>query len=381
MKRSLQWVAWIIVMAALTGCTRFFGTPPAPAATVSQPTIAPFPTNPVLSTEAATQPISHLPSDPLAMVSEIVNVVEVRVSADATFETAVDGAMMGVSGQVRTGEDSRVRIDIDGNAVLRAGADTVLGIEAISSDGDVPVSLIRLEQGHAWLGVTAGTLQVLTPMGVVSMGGAYAIVEFVPGEATATDDTLTIECFDGPCVVQTAESEQKAGRLERLILSDGGQQVVREPLGDADVQSFIAFNPEASAPLFEALLESSPPTSESTSTETPQPTDAATQAATATLTNTSTPTLTPTVRAGTTAAPGSVLGKHIVRAGDSMYCIGRAYGVLPDAIARANGMSVRATILVGKELIIPAVQWRNMGTGPVCVAQFQSPYVSATVTP
>lgn len=71
------------------------------------------------------------------------------------------------------------------------------------------------------------------------------------------------------------------------------------------------------------------------------------------------------------------LGQHTVRRGDTLYCIGRAYGVLPLAIARANGLSATARLNVGQVLSIPAVQWTRIPSGPTCQAQFKSPYTES----
>jgi LysM repeat protein len=44
---------------------------------------------------------------------------------------------------------------------------------------------------------------------------------------------------------------------------------------------------------------------------------------------------------------------HVVQAGDTLYSIGRRYGVSADAIKQRNGLS-SDTIRIGQELIIPA---------------------------
>lgn len=58
------------------------------------------------------------------------------------------------------------------------------------------------------------------------------------------------------------------------------------------------------------------------------------------------------------------LGQHVVRAGETLYCIGRGYGVKPSAIASANGLSALARLTVGQVLTIPAVQWASIPAGP-----------------
>ncbi len=75
----------------------------------------------------------------------------------------------------------------------------------------------------------------------------------------------------------------------------------------------------------------------------------------------------------------NVLGTHVVQRGETLYCLGRGYGVLPSAIANANGLSAFAHLKVGQVLDIPDVEWTRIPSGPVCAPQFVSPYSSATV--
>ena len=69
-----------------------------------------------------------------------------------------------------------------------------------------------------------------------------------------------------------------------------------------------------------------------------------------------------------------VLGTHTVRSGEYLYCIGRAYGVVPEAIAEFNSLLLNAPLAVGQVLLIPDVRWVNIPPGRVCEAQFDSPY-------
>ncbi len=61
---------------------------------------------------------------------------------------------------------------------------------------------------------------------------------------------------------------------------------------------------------------------------------------------------------------------HIVRWGEWLYCIGRAYKVSPWEIARASGIGWPYMIFPNQRLTIPDVPWTNMTPGPVCKAQF-----------
>jgi spore germination protein len=67
--------------------------------------------------------------------------------------------------------------------------------------------------------------------------------------------------------------------------------------------------------------------------------------------------------------PPGVLGYHTVRAGETLFCIGRAYGVDPFAIASHNGIVNPNVISVGMVLAIPNVP-KSLPAGAVCPRQF-----------
>ncbi|MCJ7552048.1 MAG: LysM peptidoglycan-binding domain-containing protein [Anaerolineae bacterium] len=94
--------------------------------------------------------------------------------------------------------------------------------------------------------------------------------------------------------------------------------------------------------------------------------------ATATPT-TEAPTATPTT-APTTVTPVpstcTFQGYHTVRAGESLYSIGRAYATKPLAIASCNGIVNPSSIFVGTQLGIPVAPWSPIPAGPIAVAQF-----------
>lgn len=73
------------------------------------------------------------------------------------------------------------------------------------------------------------------------------------------------------------------------------------------------------------------------------------------------------------------LGQHVVKTGETLYCIGRGYGVRPSAIASANGLNATARLAVGQVLTIPAAQWASIPAGPVCTPQFTPPYTGGSV--
>src|SRR5574339_1037747 len=142
-------------------------------------------------------------------------------------------------------------------------------------------------------------------------------------------------------------------------------------------------NPPTATPTPTGTSTISPGTSTFTPTGTSTVTPAtATPTATGTQTTTpgtatSTPTYTPTA---TPPLPGRV---HIVRWGEWVYCIARAYRVSPTAIIKQNHLWWPYILFPNQRLTIPDVPWTNMTAGPVCQAQFptNTPTPSPTPTP
>jgi LysM repeat protein len=69
----------------------------------------------------------------------------------------------------------------------------------------------------------------------------------------------------------------------------------------------------------------------------------------------------------------STIGYHTVRWGETLFCIGRAYGVDPWAIATHNGIVHPYTIYPGLRLAIPNA-YASLPAGPTCTRQWGGPW-------
>lgn len=72
----------------------------------------------------------------------------------------------------------------------------------------------------------------------------------------------------------------------------------------------------------------------------------------------------------TALADGGIQGYHVVRPGETLYAIGRAYATQPGAIATANGIANMNALPVGLQLAIPVAPWSPIPPGPVAQRQF-----------
>lgn len=65
----------------------------------------------------------------------------------------------------------------------------------------------------------------------------------------------------------------------------------------------------------------------------------------------------------------ATIGVHVVRSSETLYCIGRAYGVSPRAIASHNGLAAPNLIFAGQKLAIPKAH-ASLPAGRTCARQF-----------
>lgn len=65
---------------------------------------------------------------------------------------------------------------------------------------------------------------------------------------------------------------------------------------------------------------------------------------------------------------GAIICNHVVNAGETLYCIARAYGVDPTAIATENAIVNPNLIYPGQTLAIPDT-YLSLPAGPTCASQ------------
>jgi LysM repeat protein len=331
-----------------------------------------------------------------ATVNEIVQRVEARASESGAFEQVPRGYVLRAGGQVKTGSQSQARLDLSDGTTIRLAENSSFSLQEIKPASGGLLTHLQLETGKIWVNLMGGGMvEVKTPVGVAWVRGSFAIIQFSLGDPNNTDDDLlVIDCLEGACTAQTAEGVIHLGNLERLALSNLGQ--LRMVLTGADVLAFILENPESQGLI--ATLTAAPPAASPADASTPalDQTLAATIGTPGPATWLASPTLifiaSPTQPAqlpGRTSAPiatsaappATLLGQHVVQRGENLFCIGRGYGVLPNAIAQVNGLSAPFALSPGQILRIPAVRWDRLISGPVCTPQFSSPFAALPTAP
>jgi LysM repeat protein len=241
---------------------------------------------------------------------------------------------------------------------------------------------------------------------IVEVAGAPAVGDFLaldhdPEEMTVDPSTGEVEIRyrlespmarpasgDGP--VATIIFLGKANGVTDLILTEAnligeGETLIPETTenGELTVRAAAAPTSVVPTPTFESPLPTATPTTpppSPTPTETPSPTATGSPSPTPTPTSTVEPTGTPTAEPSPapTATPqptplpvcDDILGQHVVRPGETLYAIGRAYAVRPGTIATCNGIINPSLIRPNTTLDIPNAPWDPVPPGPTARRQF-----------
>jgi LysM repeat protein len=218
---------------------------------------------------------------------------------------------------------------------------------------------------------------------VTDLFGAQAHLSFNPAlvevvDADPSKDGVQIQpgTFLNPYFTALNIADQADGKIH-FAISQGPDDA---PVSGSGVLATVTFRGKAagtSAISFDNVILAAPggiPISADTQGgnvtvpggEPPTPTATPTPGPTPTPTSTPTPGPTPSV---TPTPPWGILGYHTVKPKETLYCIGRAYGVDPYAIARQNGILNPNNIPVGQVLAIPNAP-RTLPPGRVCPRQF-----------
>lgn len=185
-EKSLFYVLGILSFLAACQPRPARFTPTMPATPAATPTNTPMPTG---------QPTTSSAPARLVAISEIVNRVESRLTAEADFAPVAEGEKLPLQGEVASREDSRARLDVlpDGT-IIRIGPNTYLQLAALAPQK--PQTRLELFFGQLWILLNGGSLDVQTDSGTASVRGSLLGVKF-----DAQSGLLTAACLEGHCAL------------------------------------------------------------------------------------------------------------------------------------------------------------------------------------
>jgi hypothetical protein len=330
----------------------------------------------------------------VALVIEATGEAEVRANADAEWAEAKFGVSLAQDSQVRTGADGRLLLRLTEGSKIRVGPETSFTFSYLNPFPENTQTTLALDEGRVWVLLNGGA------MDIEMLGGnfrALARASYTSVDYDANAGTLFITCLQGTCYFNDIEipANYKLANAESNIdpepmsFGDYGYWGVNVP--EATQLAYLATEEvaqgSATMPIVPTATPS--PTVPPSATSTLKPDEPTRTPAPPTATFTpAPPTATPRSARPTFTSipytPAPVIGQHVVLVGETVFCIARGYGVLPYAIAQANGLPTPYNVFPGQTLNIPEVPWPNITAGPVCPTQFTSPFpglIIPTATP
>ncbi|MGQ0603086.1 MAG: FecR family protein [Anaerolineales bacterium] len=220
--RSTLWIGLALLLAACT----------APAASVT-----PTPAN-----DEAVRTVSPRS----AQLSELRNAVTTRDTNAAEWGGAAEGQTFTVSGGVRTGEDSRARVDTSEGSIVRVAANTEFELLEFPPGTQNPITKLKLEAGKLWIVVTRaladGKFEIETPSGVATVRGSLMSVEQAIGAGP-----LLITCLEGVCRLgnPTGNFVDLVAGQQSAIAAPGQDPTSPTPMTTTQFQDWLQNVPEA----------------------------------------------------------------------------------------------------------------------------------------
>lgn len=356
------------------------------------------------STPTSPSPLASQAAERQASITQINGTVDTRTSTKGNWTAAGQDQLMAEGSQIRTGAGSSALIGLTEGSHIYLGANTQFTLTLLNPFLDSQLTTLDLQQGQVWVLLKGGALDLQTPFGIASARNAYLSVELQPQSRNLNVTCLQGVCGFGSILIPSGYKLANAAdnqAPEQMQMADYGAWGVAVPeatqlaylateaiaQGSATIPAVASPTatstpePPATRPSTATATQTTPPTE--TDTLAPTTPSATVEPPTATLEPSSTPVPSPTLPVFhpsvtpppfTPLPPAPIIGQHVVQPGETIFCIARGYGVLPAAIAQANGLQQTFLISSGQVLKIPAVQWRNIAPGPVCQPQFASPF-------
>jgi len=308
-----------------------------------------------------------------AILKEIDGDVETRPTVSDAWAAATLDSQLVEGSQVRTSADSHALIEMTEGSRIRLGPKTTIAINYLNHYLDSLLTSLAMDEGQIWVLLNGGALDVETPGGVASARSAYLSVVY-----NSATSAVSVSCLEGTCSFESAfipggyklVNAEHNTNPEVMSLADFGEWGVNVP--EATQLASLATEAVAQGNATLPVMPTMSPSAAPSASPVPTLTSAPDQPTEANPSPSPVPSRTPIPP--TPVPPLPIIGRHLVGPSETLFCIARGYGVLPAAIAQANGLVTPFTVYPGQTLKIPAVQWDDILPGPVCATQFKSPY-------
>ena len=180
-------------------------------------------------TKEASSPLS-------ASLSELKGLVEMKQAGQDAFVPASPETTLEANGQIQTGDDGRVRLDLSSGTIIRVSPSSFFTLTSNEEVEGGLLTKIKLEAGKIFIVLNGGQTDVETPSGVASVRGSYLKVEIDP----VTKD-IYLTCLEGTCSASNPNGEQiifTNGQKVTLFHQESDGSWKSPLLGDMDMEDF-----------------------------------------------------------------------------------------------------------------------------------------------
>ena len=185
------------------------------------------------------------PAGLTAALSELVGKVEMKSPNSDAFVQADANTVLEPNGQIQTGDDGRVRLDLSTGTIIRVASSSSFTLTSNEETEGGLLTKIQLEAGKIFIILNGGRAEVETPSGVASVRGSYMKVEVDP-----ENGDVYVTCLEGDCSAKNPAGSVNFTQGEKTKLfhkdENGNWQVPGvEPMTPEDFQEWLDNNPEA----------------------------------------------------------------------------------------------------------------------------------------
>jgi hypothetical protein len=164
-----------------------------------------------------------------------------RFSAGTDWLAANEGDDVVAGSRVRTGAESKVRLDFTEGTIVRLGSFTEFTVTGLRESLDDPFTRLKLAAGQVWVILMGGQLEVETPAGVATVRGSYLGVSYQP-----ETKTVVVTCLEGQCTLRNGEGEVKLTDGQTSTATDDGlPPSPPAPMLAEQVAAWVTASPEA----------------------------------------------------------------------------------------------------------------------------------------
>jgi hypothetical protein len=142
-----------------------------------------------------------MPSALSAILSEIRGKVEIKQAGQDVFAPANADSFLNENGQVQTGDDGRVRLDLSTGTIIRVAPASLFTLILNEPAEESLKTSLELLLGKIFIILNGGSMEVQTPSGTAAVRGSYMSVEYNPPSGGTR-----ITCLEGNCSLATASS-------------------------------------------------------------------------------------------------------------------------------------------------------------------------------